>query len=35
MAIYCFLELSAGPAPIPGKIILELYDAQVPEAAEK
>lgn len=34
MTIYCFLELSAGLVPIPGKIIIELFDAQVPLVAE-
>ncbi|ORY82661.1 cyclophilin-like domain-containing protein [Protomyces lactucae-debilis] len=32
--VYCFLELSAGPAPIPGKVIFELFDAQVPKTCE-
>lgn len=34
MTVYCFLELSVGLAPIPGKIIIELFDKQVPRVVE-
>lgn len=34
MTIYCFLEVSVGFAAIPGKIIIELFDKQVPKSAE-
>lgn len=34
MPVYCFIEISAGFAAIPGKIIFELFDKQVPKAVE-
>lgn len=34
MTVYCFLELSVGFAAIPGKIIIELFQKQVPKSAE-
>lgn len=34
MTIYCFLEFSTGFAAIPGKVIIELFDTQVPKVCE-
>lgn len=34
MPVYCFLEISSGFAALPGKVILELFDTQVPKVVE-
>lgn len=34
MVLYCFIEIAIGVAAIPGKIIVELFDTQVPKVVE-